>query len=106
MVQLSGFIMCLLGAARITHKAQKVVSIASKWHMSMSCHPKRSKHVTDAIEDDVYTSDYDHHAYHRPQHAHADAGAMQSLPEEASASSIREALGIYIYICLLNFNLS
>ncbi|KAF3338881.1 hypothetical protein FCM35_KLT16352 [Carex littledalei] len=89
-VQLSGFIMCLLGAARITHRAQKVVSIASKWHMSMSCHPKRSKHVTDAIEDDVYTSDYDHHAYD------ADADAMQSFPEEVSASSIREALVTYL----------
>ncbi|XP_072978505.1 uncharacterized protein [Typha angustifolia] len=40
-VQLSGFFMCLLGAARITHRAQGVVSIASRWHMTMSC-PGRS----------------------------------------------------------------
>ncbi|CAL9098010.1 unnamed protein product [Musa textilis] len=35
-VQLSGFFMCLLGAARITHRAQRVVSIASRWHMTLS----------------------------------------------------------------------
>ncbi|KAL0903336.1 hypothetical protein M5K25_027708 [Dendrobium thyrsiflorum] len=35
-VQLSGFLMCLFGAARITHRAQRVVSIASRWHMMMS----------------------------------------------------------------------
>ncbi|CAM0912021.1 unnamed protein product [Alopecurus aequalis] len=32
-VQLSGFFMCLFGAARITHRAQRIVSIASQWHM-------------------------------------------------------------------------
>ncbi|KAJ1269165.1 hypothetical protein BS78_07G189700 [Paspalum vaginatum] len=34
-VQLSGFFMCLVGAARITHRAQRIVSIASQWHMRM-----------------------------------------------------------------------
>lgn len=32
-VQLSGFFMCLMGAARITHRAQGIVSIATRWHM-------------------------------------------------------------------------
>ncbi|XP_019435146.1 PREDICTED: uncharacterized protein LOC109341660 isoform X2 [Lupinus angustifolius] len=32
-VQLSGFLLCLFGAARITHRAQKIVSIATRWHM-------------------------------------------------------------------------
>ncbi|KAM0943224.1 hypothetical protein DsansV1_C13g0119971 [Dioscorea sansibarensis] len=44
-VQLSGFCMCLLGAARITHRAQRVVSIASRWHMLMSCNSD-NKHCT------------------------------------------------------------
>ncbi|MQL85602.1 hypothetical protein Taro_018126 [Colocasia esculenta] len=35
-VQLSGFLMCLLGAARITHRAQGVVAIAAWWHMTMT----------------------------------------------------------------------
>ncbi|CAO2169662.1 unnamed protein product [Urochloa humidicola] len=34
-VQLSGFFMCLFGAARITHRAQRIVSVASQWHMSI-----------------------------------------------------------------------
>ncbi|KAL6646647.1 hypothetical protein ACP70R_015724 [Stipagrostis hirtigluma subsp. patula] len=34
-VQLSGFFMCQFGAARIMHRAQRIVSIASQWHMSM-----------------------------------------------------------------------
>ncbi|KAK7260764.1 hypothetical protein RIF29_27061 [Crotalaria pallida] len=32
-VQLSGFFLCLFGATRITHRAQRIVSIASRWHM-------------------------------------------------------------------------
>ncbi|TKY74619.1 hypothetical protein E2542_SST03382 [Spatholobus suberectus] len=32
-VQLCGFFLCLMGAARITHRAQGIVSIATKWHM-------------------------------------------------------------------------
>ncbi|KAK8543069.1 hypothetical protein V6N13_136388 [Hibiscus sabdariffa] len=36
-VQLSGFFLCLLGAARITHRAQGMAAVASRWHMSMTC---------------------------------------------------------------------
>ncbi|KAG9449354.1 hypothetical protein H6P81_009319 [Aristolochia fimbriata] len=36
-VQLSGFFMCLMGAARITHRAQGMVAIATRWHMLMTC---------------------------------------------------------------------
>ncbi|XP_057416770.1 uncharacterized protein LOC130711249 [Lotus japonicus] len=32
-VQLSGFFLCILGAAKITHRAQGIVSIATRWHM-------------------------------------------------------------------------
>uniref|UniRef100_A0A3N7F5N0 Uncharacterized protein n=1 Tax=Populus trichocarpa TaxID=3694 RepID=A0A3N7F5N0_POPTR len=32
-VQLCGFFLCLLGAARITHRAQGIVSMATRWHM-------------------------------------------------------------------------
>ncbi|CAN1345526.1 hypothetical protein LINPERPRIM_LOCUS40395 [Linum perenne] len=32
-VQISGLFMCLMGAARITHRAQAIVSIATRWHM-------------------------------------------------------------------------
>ncbi|XP_022731184.1 uncharacterized protein LOC111285830 [Durio zibethinus] len=36
-VQLSGFFLCLLGAARITHRAQGMASVATRWHMNMTC---------------------------------------------------------------------
>ncbi|PIA43973.1 hypothetical protein AQUCO_01800201v1 [Aquilegia coerulea] len=36
-VQLSGFFLCLMGAARITHRAQGLVSIATRWHMQATC---------------------------------------------------------------------
>ncbi|XP_043725720.1 uncharacterized protein LOC122672291 [Telopea speciosissima] len=36
-VQISGFFLCLLGAARITHRAQGIVSIATRWHMLVTC---------------------------------------------------------------------
>ncbi|MED6207247.1 hypothetical protein PIB30_034048 [Stylosanthes scabra] len=35
-VQLSGFLLCLVSAARITHRAQGIVSIATKWNMLMT----------------------------------------------------------------------
>uniref|UniRef100_A0A6N2MP77 Uncharacterized protein n=1 Tax=Salix viminalis TaxID=40686 RepID=A0A6N2MP77_SALVM len=35
-VQLSGFFLCILGAARITHRAQGIVSIATRWHMNVT----------------------------------------------------------------------
>ncbi|GJN03992.1 hypothetical protein PR202_ga21497 [Eleusine coracana subsp. coracana] len=54
-VQLSGFFMCLFGAARITHRAQRVVSIASQWHMNMVCLQHGNKTSS--------ASDTDHHAY-------------------------------------------
>eukprot|EP01018_Ginkgo_biloba_P024121 Gb_35504 [translate_table: standard] len=36
-VQLTGFLLCLLGAAKITHRAQRVVSIATRWHSLSTC---------------------------------------------------------------------
>ncbi|WCJ30561.1 hypothetical protein M5689_012112 [Euphorbia peplus] len=43
-VQLSGFFLCLLGAARITHRAQGIVSIATRWHMMVTSASTRSDH--------------------------------------------------------------
>ncbi|XAR57679.1 hypothetical protein NMG60_11025921, partial [Bertholletia excelsa] len=32
-VEISGFFMCIMGAARITHRAQGIVSVVTRWHM-------------------------------------------------------------------------
>lgn len=36
-VELSGFFLCVLGAARITHRAQGIASVATRWHMTATC---------------------------------------------------------------------
>ncbi|GLJ26402.1 hypothetical protein SUGI_0508980 [Cryptomeria japonica] len=36
-VQVTGFLLCLLGAARITHRAQGTVSVATRWHVLATC---------------------------------------------------------------------
>ncbi|KAJ4835887.1 hypothetical protein Tsubulata_030869 [Turnera subulata] len=41
-VQLSGFFLCILGAARITHRAQGIVAIATRWHMIATSATARS----------------------------------------------------------------
>ncbi|KAK7373211.1 hypothetical protein VNO80_06610 [Phaseolus coccineus] len=43
-VQLSGFFLCILGAARITHRAQGIVAIATRWHMLVTTASAESEH--------------------------------------------------------------
>ena len=37
MLQLVGFVICLHSAAKITHMAQRIVSVVSQWHALESC---------------------------------------------------------------------
>lgn len=39
MVQLTGLVLCLHGAAKITHRAQRFVSIVSQWHALATVYP-------------------------------------------------------------------
>ncbi|KAG0561232.1 hypothetical protein KC19_9G047400 [Ceratodon purpureus] len=39
LVQLTGMVLCLQGAAKITHKAQHIVAAVSKWHALATCCP-------------------------------------------------------------------
>jgi hypothetical protein len=36
-VQLTGLVLCLHGAAKITHRAQRIVGIVSQWHALATC---------------------------------------------------------------------
>ncbi|CAK9881478.1 unnamed protein product [Sphagnum jensenii] len=38
-VQLTGLVLCLHGAAKITHRAQRIVGIVSHWHALATCNP-------------------------------------------------------------------
>ncbi|XP_050216102.1 uncharacterized protein LOC126667186 [Mercurialis annua] len=59
-VQISGFFLCLLGAARITHRAQGIVSIATRWHMMVTSASHQGKCVVpethDADSSDIFIS--------------------------------------------------
>lgn len=39
MVQVTGLMLCLNGAAKITHRAQRIVGIVSQWHALATCNP-------------------------------------------------------------------
>uniref|UniRef100_A0A0D9X9W7 Uncharacterized protein n=1 Tax=Leersia perrieri TaxID=77586 RepID=A0A0D9X9W7_9ORYZ len=67
-VQLSGFFMCLFGAARITHRAQRIVSIASQWHMNMeSLHHAKSAQLPPPPVASSSASDMDGPPHHQPE---------------------------------------
>ncbi|KAG0479472.1 hypothetical protein HPP92_010330 [Vanilla planifolia] len=61
---ISGYLMCLFGAARITHRAQRVISIASQWHsiMSSCSHTK----LDPILDHDQSNGDHDSHGSIRP----------------------------------------
>ncbi|BAT74219.1 hypothetical protein LR48_Vigan252s006400 [Vigna angularis] len=50
-VQLSGFFMCILGAARITHRAQGIVAIATRWHMLVTTASAESEHCKSQVSE-------------------------------------------------------
>lgn len=58
-IELSGFFMCLLGAARITHRAQGIASVATRWHMTATCSAVSSEyhHKTQTDTHDSDSSD-------------------------------------------------
>jgi len=50
-VQLSGFFLCILGAARITHRAQGIVAIATRWHMLVTTASAESEHCKTQVSE-------------------------------------------------------
>ncbi|KAK9097670.1 hypothetical protein Syun_024715 [Stephania yunnanensis] len=50
-VELSGFFLCLLGAARITHRAQGVVAVATRWHMLVTSASSNPGFDTNRVKD-------------------------------------------------------
>ncbi|EXC32754.1 hypothetical protein L484_019867 [Morus notabilis] len=89
-VEISGFFLCLVGAARITHRAQRIVSIATRWHMLVTCAsagPDQSKaHIHDANNDqccgDISDSDSDNF--------------ISASPQDPSSFQTRQALVAYL----------
>ncbi|PUZ52237.1 hypothetical protein GQ55_6G254300 [Panicum hallii var. hallii] len=86
-VQLSGFFMCLFGAARITHRAQRMVSIASQWHMSMVA----AMHHGKSSPDSTSASDVD-----ASRVSGSSAAVSQAEPGGAFSYKSRQALVTYL----------
>ena len=87
-VQISGFFLCLVGAARITHRAQRIVSIATRWNMLVTCAssgPDQSKTHTQEAHADPYCGETD-----------SDSDNFISVsPLDPSSFQTRQALGQY-----------
>lgn len=55
LVQLTGLMLCLQGAAKITHKAQHIVAAVSKWHALATCCPSTiMRSASDNLKGNVY----------------------------------------------------
>lgn len=93
-VQLSGFFLCLMGAARITHRAQGIVSIATKWHMLVTNassdldSDQWKSHVPDTTDDAGGGSDSDD----------SSDIYMSITPQQPSSFQTRQALGQISFI--------
>lgn len=88
-VQLSGFFLCVLGAAKITHRAQGIVSIATRWHMLVTSSSAESEQCKDQMSEGLVSdSDSDSSDIH-----------ISVIPQRLSSFHTRQSLGeFYLYI--------
>ncbi|GMN68425.1 hypothetical protein TIFTF001_037487 [Ficus carica] len=88
-VQISGFFLCLVGAARITHRAQRIVSIATRWNMLVTCAtsgPDQFKAHAQEAHADPYCGETD-----------SDSDNFISVsPHDPSSLQTRQALVAYL----------
>lgn len=83
-VQLSGFFLCILGAAKITHRAQGIVSIATRWHMLVTNAFAESEQCKDNMSEALASdsSDSDSSDIH-----------ISIIPQRLSSFQTRQSLG-------------
>jgi hypothetical protein len=83
-VQLSGFFLCILGAAKITHRAQGIVSIATRWHMLVTNASAESEQCKDDMSEALASdsSDSDSSDIH-----------ISIIPQRLSSFQTRQSLG-------------
>ncbi|PNY08351.1 hypothetical protein L195_g004871 [Trifolium pratense] len=86
-VQLSGFFLCILGAAKITHRAQGIVSIATRWHMLVTNAFAESEQCKDQMSDALASdsSDSDSSDIH-----------ISIIPQRLSSFHTRQSLVTYL----------
>ncbi|KAK7384866.1 hypothetical protein VNO78_30569 [Psophocarpus tetragonolobus] len=86
-VQLSGFFLCILGAARITHRAQGIVAIATRWHMLVTTASAESEHCKAEVSEGLASdSDSDDSS-----NIH-----VSLIPQQLSSFQTRQTLVTYL----------
>ncbi|KAI9107071.1 hypothetical protein K1719_022599 [Acacia pycnantha] len=89
-VQLCGCFLCLLGAARITHRAQGIVAIATRWHML----------VTNASAESERDRQWKSQTPSRGLGNESDSDSsdiyISATPQQPSSFQIRQALVTYL----------
>ncbi|KAK9099671.1 hypothetical protein Scep_023101 [Stephania cephalantha] len=98
-VELSGFFLCLLGAARITHRAQGVVAVATRWHMLVTSASSNPGFDTNTVKDLMPVSLHD---VNNTQEGTTTTTTTQHVsvtvvaPEDASTFQTRQGLVTYL----------
>ncbi|GLT72232.1 hypothetical protein SLA2020_441860 [Shorea laevis] len=90
-VQLSGFLLCLLGAARITHRAQGIVSVATTWQMAVTCESSGSGHTPAEADGTLVSKCSD-----STDHAESSDIFTKISPQDPSLFQTRHALVTYL----------
>lgn len=90
-VQLSGFLLCLLGAARITHRAQGIVSVATTWQMTVTCESSGSCHTPAEADGTLVSKCSD-----STDHAESSDIFTKISPQDPSLFQTRHALVTYL----------
>ncbi|KAL5782853.1 hypothetical protein ACOSP7_007882 [Xanthoceras sorbifolium] len=93
-VELSGFFLCLLGAARITHRAQGIASVATRWHMTVTCDSAGSDNRKgNTTEADAKCGDADHDD---DDDSDSSDILITVSPQDSSSFHTRQALVAYL----------
>ncbi|XP_008796963.2 uncharacterized protein LOC103712264 [Phoenix dactylifera] len=96
-VQISGYFMCLMGAASITHRAQRAVSVASRWHAVMSCAPRRTSDASQLQKQTRALPINELHASDRDYECNlSKEPIMYSSSHQDTSSESRQALVTYL----------
>ncbi|KAK3211536.1 hypothetical protein Dsin_016242 [Dipteronia sinensis] len=91
-VELSGFLLCLLGAARITHRAQGIASVATRWHMTVTCAGSDRRKSNCTAEADVKCGDIDD-----DDDSDSSSDILITVsPQDSSSFHTRQALVAYL----------
>ncbi|XP_038884363.1 uncharacterized protein LOC120075225 [Benincasa hispida] len=101
-VQLCGFFLCLFGAARITHRAQGIASVATRWHMLVTSaatgsNPTKSLPLPPSVDDKKDNNNNSNSDDDNDTDSDSSSDVLISVnTQEPSSFQIRQALVSYL----------